>query len=277
MGVVVKMADLTSLVITVMPAEPAITHGFLGRAVYGLFLDLVSNWDILLAESLHAGEAGQPKPFTCSTLVGGKPQHKDSRLFLPGELAWFRITGLNKTVSACLQEIVNHPPIVVELDQAYFEVVDVTTNPNRHPWAGATSYEDIARKRGGNRSIQLEFASPTTFRSRKLSRPTPMPEWVFGSLARRWEAFSGVPLPADLRAYVALSLVLKRYKLHTLAIPLKHTEMGCVGEATYGMFGSSKHYEAALHWLATYAFYSGVGYQTTVGLGQTRQSVKRKR
>jgi CRISPR-associated endoribonuclease Cas6 len=123
--------------------------------------------------------------------------------------------------------------------------------------------------------VGLRFVSPTTFRSQEMSQPVPLPAWVFGSLLDRWNAFSPIQLAEDLRRYAAECIALSHYALRTRAIPLKENvvQMGCVGQARYHLLRRDKFWGSVINLLAIYSFYSGVGYQTTIGLGQTRPIV----
>lgn len=266
---------------TVAPEQPVTTPGFLGRAVYGFFLDYIKETDPDLSAQLHGGRGR--KPFTCSTLVGGKWQDTDARLYTPEEPAWLRLTGLTPPVSAHLQRLAADPPPSLRLDGVPFQVQEATLDGAEHGAAGHTTYEELAaptllsgRKRLFR--LKLEFVSPTTFRVRSPggkspSWPVPMPRWVFASLRRCWNDHSPLPVPdEDLEQFVAESVVLSRYRLRTRAVPLKKgiPETGCVGVVHYLLLKKEKYWARLLNLLAAYSFYAGVGYQTTVGLGQTK-------
>ena len=271
-----KTPDLTALVLEVAPKRVTTTPGHLGRAAYALLLKLIAATEPALAEDLHT--KNERKPFTCSTLVGGRRQAKNERVYTPEETAWLRFTGLDASVSAHLCRLAENPPDVVELDGQLFEVRTATLNNDTHPWANQSSYEALSAPyllshRQPDSHLQLSFFSPTTFRSRGLSHPVPMADWVFGNLWDFWNAFSPVPLPEETRGYADERVVLSRYQLKTHAVPMKNkiAEMGCVGQAYYVILDKDRYWSAILNLLADYAFYSGVGYQTTVGLGQAQR------
>jgi CRISPR-associated endoribonuclease Cas6 len=269
--------DLTALVLEVAPPRPTTTPGHLGRAAYALLLRLITAEEPALAEALHS--SNERKPFTCSTLVGGQRRGKDERYFSPEETAWLRFTGLNADVSAHLRRLADDPPESVDLDGRRFQVHTATLDGDVHRWAGQHSYEALSapyllgQQKPAYR-LQLSFASPTTFRSRGRSHPVPMADWVFGNLWDFWNAFSPVPLADETRRYADECVVLNRYRLRTHAVPMKANvvQMGCVGQAYYVILDRDRYWAATLNLLAEYAFYSGVGYRTTVGLGQTRRT-----
>lgn len=273
------MNELTALVITAAPPKPITTAGHLGRAAHALLLRLIGAEDSDLAEALHNSHT--TKPFTCTTLIGGQRLNADARQYRPEEPAWLRFTGLNGDVSAHLLRLAQDPPSTIDLDGHSFVVQSATLDNELHPWAGQTSYEALGTPhllahRPPDFRIKLEFASPTTFRSQGRSRPSPMPDWVFGSLLDRWNSFSPIQAAEEMRRFAAECVVMSKYWLRTRANPLKNNvvQMGCVGRASYICLNRDKYWASMLNMMADFAFYSGVGYQTTAGLGQTRRLVK---
>ena len=274
--------DLTALVLTVTSSEPLLAPAHLGRAAYALFLRLIDAHDPALAKALHNQEG--PKPFTCSGLIGGRRKDRDTRQYLPERPAWLRFTGLTADVSNHLLRLAQHPPTAVELDGHIFQVQSTTLAEADHPWANQTDYQTLAEPYllatvAPEYRLSLQFASPTTFRSNEMIRPVPMADWVFGSLLDRWNTFSPVQISPEIRRFASECVALSQYQLRTRAVPLKEhiVYMGCVGRATYAIVKKDKYWASLLNLLSQYAFYSGVGYQTTAGLGQTRVQDPRAR
>lgn len=270
------MNDLTALVFTLTPSKPATTPAYLGRASYALLMRLIAAHDPELAQQLHDNDG--LKPYTCSALIGGQRISRESRQYRPEERAWLRYTGLNEAVSTHLLRLAENPPAKVDLDGHIFRVEQATLDPEVHPWAGQTTYESLAAPylladHQPDYRPKLHFASPTTFRSQGKSQPIPLPDWVFGSLVDRWNAFSPVQVSTDLRRFADECVVLSHYRLHTRAVPFKENviQMGCVGRANYAVVNRDRYWASLLNLLVNYSFYSGVGYQTTVGMGQARQ------
>jgi CRISPR-associated endoribonuclease Cas6 len=270
--------ELTSLVLTVAPTKPVTMSDYLGRAVYRFWLHYLDKIDSSLPQQLHDGQG--PKPFTCSSLVGGQRIANHVCRHTPEAPVWFRITGLTATISSHLQQLAADMPKKIELDGVEFRVLSATMNNEDHPWAGQTSVEQISApfllsKRQPNYRMKFNFASPTTFRSGGYSQPVPLAGWLFGSLLDRWNAFSPVALSSDVRRFAEECVVLSRYQLRTRAIPYKNiVQTGCIGVAYYNILNRDRYWANILNLLAEFAFYSGVGYQTTVGLGQVQHLAK---
>jgi CRISPR-associated endoribonuclease Cas6 len=265
---------LTSLVMELQSPAGGLVPLNHGRASHALFLRLVAERDAGLAAELH--DASGPKPFTCSNLIGGRRQGNQLAL-TPSTPLWLRFTGLSAPVSAVLRDIAAHPPAEVELDGRPYRLLRATLDPAEHPWAGQDDYTAMLQRHllaAGpvQRRISLEFASPTTFHSGGKNVPLPLPALVFGSLLERWQAFSPAAISPDLRRYAEEMVALARYQLRTRILPFKDgsLQVGFVGQAVFLALNSDRYWVHALHLLAEYARYAGVGYQTTMGMGQAR-------
>ncbi len=102
----------------------------------------------------------------------------------------------------------------------------------------------------------------------------PRPELVFGSLARTWGLYSPISLPLDRDELVAMAadaVVMSRYELRTQMLQFpRHKQVGFVGYVIYECMAGGP-LAATLDLLADFALYAGVGYKTTMGMGQTRR------
>lgn len=266
---------LTSLVFTLAAPTAADLPPSLGRAVQALFYRLLNQYDHSLAAAIHNAEG--IKPYTVSNLVLGERFGKLRRVSV-GQKGWVRFTGLTPDVSRVLLAIAQNPPNRVELDDVIFAVTGATVDSTVHPWAGRVSYQDFAAPYllGGhtrpNRRITLSFESPTTFRSQKKFILFPLPEQVFGGLLMRWQQFAPVALNPEVRRFAEERVVVNRYRLRTTSVPYKQQgmQLGFIGETTFIALNADRYWLNILHLLANYAFFCGVGYQSTIGLGQTR-------
>ena len=266
---------LTSLVLHLTTPAAGRLPAALGRAGHALLLRLIQAESPQLATHLH--EIDGPKPFTVSNLVMGRRQAGQLHLSA-GQSGWLRFTGLSAEVSRQLQRLAAAPPATVELDGHPFQVSAATLDAAAHPWAGQISYQDLAGPYllGGRpevgRHLHLEFVSPTTFKSQGRYLPWPQPELVFGSLLDRWQTFAPIALHPETRRFAAEAVALSRFKLRSRGSPAKQggMQIGFIGQATFIALNRDRYWLNVLNLLAAFAFYSGVGYQTGAGLGQTR-------
>ncbi len=177
-------------------------------------------------------------------------------------------------------------------------------------WAGYDTYEALVERAGAldlampaARTVGLLFRSPTAFSDGqqewgKKMHLFPDPERVFDRLARLWNAFAPEAFALDvpaLREYVAQWVAVSAYALETRSLHFdRHAQVGFVGRCSYALMerahptnttnrrnttaaanvpvtlGAGLRPWQALHLLAAFAFYAGVGQKTTMGMGQAR-------
>lgn len=266
---------LTSLVLTLTVDAPTELPRDVGPASHAAFLALLAGRAPALAETLH--EADGQRPFTCSTLVGGRTTGRAQTLE-PDRPLFVRYTGLDAAVSAQLCEIAADPPPAIEILETRLTVTGATLDPAVHPWAGESGYEALAAARllpnaAPARRADLAFVSPTAFRSGGRVMPFPLPDLVYGSLVGKWNAFANVGVAEEMRRFAAECMGLSRYRLRTESLRSRggSTQIGFTGTCTFTAFNNDRYWLAVMQLLTDYAFYAGVGYQTTMGLGQARR------
>lgn len=250
----------------------------LGRAVYAEVLGQIDRRDPALARQLHAWNG--PVPLTCSTLNAPKRRRGDlykDMYVEPGERYELHITGIVEAVSQLLHSLLlEEPPTLWTIHNHPFELQNVTCDPAGHPWAGIASYEELAAENlltEGNPSnrVTLGFESPVSFKSNEMQIPIPMPDLVFGSLVDRWNRFSPILLSDEMREFSRSCVAISRYDLRSAPMPHKggSFRVGGVGQVTYTALSGDRYWHGAMQMLADFAKFSGVGVQTTNGMGQT--------
>lgn len=286
---------LISMVIMVQPEQAGTLPSMLGSALHGIFFSWLRGSDPALADALHELRR---KPFTVSNLFPlEKVQGGD--IFMPlGDLAldpaklyWFRVTSLHSQLTEFLTErFLRQPPLSLVVDKQFsrqgekqiFKVVKVTIDKADHPWAGSTTWQSLAQasvfadeaSKPVTERVKLIFFSPTTFRARDRLFPVPMPEQTFISLAENWNSHSPVPLDYAFGGFLVEHVGINAYNLQTDLVVLEGGKQGgklvCFrGWCEYRNFERNSEWSGVLLTLARYAFYAGVGYKTTMGLGQT--------
>lgn len=270
---------LTSLVVMLEAKERAVLPPHLGRASHAVFLKWIASQDPGLAERLHAPD--ERRPFTCSSLIGARMERVNGApvsVVAPGFPLFLRYTGLTAEVSEHLARWAESPPAFVEMEGVRLSVGGATLDPAVHPWAGQTTYPALLRRSlpaegPMPRHLELEFLSPTAFRSGGQNVPLPLPDLVYGSLVEKWNDFSPVAISPEVRRFAQECMAISRYELSTRAVPGKGDGMqiGFVGRCRYAILRADPYWVGVLQALTDYAFYAGVGYQTTTGMGQARR------
>jgi len=267
---------LISILLNLTTGRTATLPAHLGRANYAATLQRIGQVDAALAEQIHAGDGA--KPLTCSSLWGGRSKG-DTLIVQPGQHYALRISGLTQQVSQALEQaLLAEPPATWTLDDHPFVVTETVCDAQQEPWSGRTTYEALAAAQllQGERlprQAALEFASPTAFKSAGMTVPIPLPGLVFGSLVERWNAFSPVTLSPEARRFGEEMVAISRYRLESEAVGQKNSglRIGGVGRVTYTALGGDRYWLGVLQMLADFALYSGVGVQTTTGMGQVRR------
>lgn len=265
--------DLVAMILSLRPLVAASLPGHLGRAVYAQALRWIDNDAPELARQIHDGKG--IKPLTCSSLIGARRTHQNSRAIDPHEGYDIRLTSFAPDLSQIMLGWLKKPPPAVDLDGIAFEITGITLAGDEDGRAGATRYEDLAapyllaRQPAASRA-SLSFITPTVFKSNDMYMPLPLPDLVFGSLTDRWNAYSPVGIHPQTRDFCEQKVALSRYELRSRAIPGKDGggRAGCVGTASYVALSSDGYWRGILQILSDFAFYSGVGAGTTTGFGQ---------
>ena len=232
-----------------------------GRATHALVYHLLQQAKPELAEELHEHDSA-PRPFTASTLMGNFPQG-----LLDANTDYsFRLTSLNEEISDILYQ--HTPKTTLNLDYIPFTVqaCDITS---------AITYQELASanifpQENPSRQLGFRFLSPTAFKSAGRHVPLPTADLIFGSLLDKWNLFSPLSFPAEVRRYAAECLAINRYKLETRVIPLKgqSRRIGALGEIFFTSLNYDRYWLSLLHTLANFSTYAGIGIGTTMGLGQ---------
>lgn len=264
---------LLSAVILLRAQETTVLPSYLGKAAHALFLSLISSADAEVGARLH--EDSVLRPFTVSDLMG-LPHTRGGVRTTAGQTCFLRFTSYANDLSNLLaQKVLPSLPAEVELANGRFAVEEVFLESTAHALSGRVSYEELVerhllQKKRSPVKVRLYFASPTTFRSGGKNVPLPLPGLVFGSLVDRWNAISPITISAEVRQYAEECLAISQCRLRTHTVDVAGgKQVGFTGSCSYVAVRSDSYWLRVVDLLAAFAFYSGVGYKTTMGFGQT--------
>lgn len=280
-------ADYGAIVLHLRATRPANIRMHMGRAVQYACLQAMNAHNPQMVEQLHDAEG--MKPYAASGLM--QDDAPFSGIVDEGTPTWVRFVGLRADVIEALLAFANNPTPYVEIDKAPWQVERVEVERNR--WVGAGTYLDLLgqhQRAKPKRKFDLLFATPTAFHSKGNNMPLPIPDLIFGSLAQRFAASSGLILPDDLADFVTWFVRVSRYEGQTRIVHLKQgsKQVGFVGQVQLSIATSNakmKHGyaedEARLRadhdnlsrmvaMLCDWAGFAGVGIKTSVGMGMVR-------
>lgn len=272
---------LVSVVVTLLAETVGKPAAHLGRANYSETLQWLDQIEPGIDREIH--DLPGLKPLICSTLFGKYDQRNGLTFVRQGEVYWMRIGGLTERVSQAILAGFFDPtrrPAKWRINQNQFHILNAFCHPNQHPWSGSTSYEQLAERHllgepttPRMNEVILEFASPTAFRKNEMQMPLPLPSLVFGSLVDRWNCFSSVALSEQVRSFGELAVEVNQFDLHSERVEQKNEglRVGAVGTAHYRAGYQDRYWLSIFQLLADFALYSGVGVQTTIGMGQVRR------
>lgn len=257
-----KSHALHALVIQLGAAEEGKLPSNLGRAIHAQVLDWFKLGNSEVAEAIHHN---QKSPLSLSGLLGR--QRKTG--IKVGDGFCFRISLLDGSlIDPLLSGLEQWGSEPLCLGKFPFVIRSIDTLPGTHRWVGSSEYSIIAKTPKASDDLTLNFLSPTSFKLKEGQgiQPFPLPEAVFGSLQRRWNAFA--PEELQLPAINWRGLV-SAYELKTKTIRMESgIEIGAEGWVRY-LFPDPEQARIATI-LAHFAFFAGVGRKTAMGMGQTR-------
>ena len=168
-------------------------------------------------------------------------------------------------------------PCTVRLGKATLLLTRLISTGDPTGWAGNTTWQALASL-SPQREITFSFMSPTAFHTHEDAfAVVPEPLLVWGSLMRTWNCLA----PASLfLSYVALREIIAHgitvltcnLSTRTLHYPT-YTQKGFIGSCTYHLPDEERS-AVQLTCLAAFARFAGVGYKTTMGMGQVRSEAR---
>jgi CRISPR-associated endoribonuclease Cas6 len=188
---------------------------------------------------------------------------------------------------------------VIEIGKQRFVLDAMISSPeDASGWTGYTTYEELValaqcQRFTATHSFSLEFASLTTFHrllttGKKYGAyyaQIPLPHYIFPGLAKRWHELAPPELASFIQkerieTYIAEEgIIIDDYQMQTHHVHFsEYVQRGFIGTCRYLMRGPDEAPSAEapltirqqMQLLAWFAFYTGVGYKTTMGMGQTR-------
>lgn len=230
-------------------------------------LSAITRADESAGRALH--ENSRHKIFSCALLPGPEPFaririafHSDIGL----DLLQLLISALNRAAT-------------LRLGSVTCEIQSVDVVPS--DWTGVAGWADLLDG-SQDENITLRFITPTAIMKtdgagRRYSSLLPEPTDVFLGLQRRWDALGGPALSPDLAEILSnAGCIISRHQLATATFRTsERLQIGFQGSVTYQLRHPSPEFVQSMCALARLAHYTGVGYQTTRGMGLIQTSIGR--
>lgn len=234
-------------------------HGIGGSELHGMLFSIIKEKDSQLASVLH--NSGD-KPFSLSLFYGPGERNNDVFYCYEGDEYYFYLSCLNDEMCKIGEELAEDwPGKNLRVGSGIF-----TGKTTEILLPQGFDYHDLYKQPPVTGEIKMDFLSPTSFRSQGRQILFPLPEKVFASLQRRWNAFSPVRFQNDTDFSF---IVVSRYNLRTELVSFeKYRVIGFKGQCRYRILHKYEEIMASrVSALARFAEIGGCGYKTSMGLG----------
>lgn len=272
----------------IRPGAVPAQHGDQARAA---LLDLIRRGDFPLATRIHDENAR--KPYTISLLRGGKLDRQSdaangARHFGEGDPADWRFTLLGEPAFEALlrRYLLSRALPHVRVGAVEFAIVDAFASGNSHADSGHVSIAELEGRyhcppERLPAHVILDFQTPTLFSlgtdaatGERRFRALPEPRLVFSSLRKRWLTLGGAAPDDEFDTWVGEHVEAEPLTLSTRKMLVEGRPIaGFIGQVRFSI-QRDRQWLALLHLLADLTFWTGVGYQTTRGLGQVRRAAE---
>ena len=274
---------LHAIVINLIAQESGSLPGTVGELAHAAFYAAVDAVDPVLAAQIH--DAQERKAFSLSPLYGYRQNATDHRIHVSaGQPGWLRLGLLDEELFAVFMQHILYSGLTgggasIRLGRIPFAITEALGAPGSHPWVDYTTWDALLSLHESPERWAVEFASPTAIRwgeaDNKVRRVEifPTPRLAIASLRTLWDRTTGAQWGRDFEEWVDRNIAVGRI-WHWQSEPFryqKQTYVGGVGKLEYRVLdGRNRANVAHFNRLLHLAFYAGVGYKTTHGLGQMR-------
>lgn len=271
------MSNLASIVFPLTAGLDTAVPRHAGRLLHAAFLHWLQHHQPELVARLH--DKNYARPYALSDLHGHFTHDGPWRKIRQGQTVWFRLTTLEETFGELVAQAAARQP-GPQLDDRTLTPGPACLTPAQHHYAGTTTFAALAAEvqaatEAGQlpESVTLRFDSATCFMENDHALPLPVPRYVFGYLLNKWQLASPFALPVEEVQHFVDSIHLAYSRLETQMVDLKkYRRVGFTGVARFALHPAMPNiYRQSLHLLAKFAYFSGVGSHTTMGMGQAWQ------
>jgi CRISPR-associated endoribonuclease Cas6 len=255
--------NLIAMAITLKHAHSRCLSVTDARFAHAAVMKTITDVDATIGRDLHAAQ--KYKPITLAILSANQTS------------AVLRLTFINhngiRYANLLMSEWIKKPFLRLGNTECEIHVVDT----NSHPWSGVQSWTNLMALEPSDHQFTIEFNTPTAInkiddQSKRFTGLLPDPQSIFSGLARKWNSLGGPILEEDFMNFINTGgCVVSNYQIETTIFPLpNYKQIGFVGRVTYEFRKRDIACIRSIYSLACFAFFSGIGYHTTQGMGTVR-------
>jgi CRISPR-associated endoribonuclease Cas6 len=270
---------LRALVLDLSALDEGVLPVLAGELAHAAFYAIVQSVDPALSQQMH--DAQGRSAFALSPLYGYWASPYDRKIKVnAGQPGWLRVSLLDDRLFEVFQEhLLNSALPTIRLGDVRLAITHVYGAPGSHPWCGYTTLDELRGMTATPTRWTLDFASPTAIRWGEADNGTrrietlPQPRMAVAGLRSRWDKLTGDAWGREFEEWVERNVIVgavRRWRIERFTFQRQRYKGG-VGTLEYHLLDASHAANTAhLNRLFHLAFYTGIGYKTTTGLGQVR-------
>ena len=282
----IRLYAIVLRMVVIRPGAVPTDHGGQARAC---LLDLIRRADKTLSAQWH--DTNIHKPYTISLLqpLEHTQRGADGALHC-GEgdrLDWRFSLQCEPGFEAVLKRFLLSRALPhLRVGTLEFAITDVFASNSGHFASGYTTPAALLERYDCppatlDRAIELHFTAPTVFHLGRdaetgISRycTLPQPRLLFSTLRKKWASLGGYE-PGDVfDSWVERAVNAESYRLNTTTVVVDKRHLHGFSGFVRFRLQAEPQWWPLVHLLADLAFWTGVGYQTTRGMGQVRRIVE---
>lgn len=237
------------------------------EAINGLCLNIIEVSDPLLATCIH--DERNNKSFTTRKLSLRK-NFLDLRITILEDNYFDRIA--NVLLNACTR------PFLLN-DYRLMVSRIMCSKESENYWANQITYNEIYEKASKeDTKIFFNIHTPLAFKSGDNFIYLPYPDLFFKSLHNRWNTFSEIKFDNSLLEMIKENVFIDDYDIKTESLLSTTIKLkGCIGKVSYRALKKvDTNFIHYINTLSDFAYFSGVGIKTILGMGQVSRLYREK-
>ncbi|MFN8673091.1 MAG: CRISPR system precrRNA processing endoribonuclease RAMP protein Cas6 [Candidatus Sericytochromatia bacterium] len=246
-----------AFVIDFLSKKTLYQNDFFGKATHGLIFNIMKNMDIKLSTEIHEQIK---KCITIRTLKFDKNTFSLRVTLLDDEL----FNNFSKVLifGSVAEFNLNGNPIFITAVKG--------VNSKENPLSGYSSYQDFIDNVTTKNKFYFKIDTPIFFKKGENFSILPTPIDFFGSLLRSWNTFSTYKIDIDILNLIEKNVFVTSVDLQTkdFTIGKDISFIGTFGVIEFKTNNKDEDFLKKLNILSDFAFFSGVGAKTTMGMGQ---------
>ncbi|GAB6190135.1 hypothetical protein JCM30566_18780 [Marinitoga arctica] len=235
-----------------------------------MFFNVLKKANEEVSKKLH--QNFNNKAFTVSSFLGKKVDEPVS--IIKNKRYYIRVTFLDEkifnlfTVTMFKNKIFKEE---INIENIKFSILRVIFDKEQSKWAGVLSVDEMLSKKEYSNKIELKFYTPTLFKIGDKHLRYPDEEKIYTGLLNKFNKYSESKINESIKdEFSGIKIINKNIRRKRVFISNFYLE-GFVGNVEFEIPPENIELIKVVNILSEFAFYAGVGYKTTMGMGQVKR------